>query len=343
MRSLSLLFCIFYSASVGAIENCSTIEDISKDIGPVWDQTNTTWCHVLTATDAITKRLQNLKILKPGERIHPLRVAAAVPVMLNESVVGSTQKTGTMVGNVVAIGDPRSPQVPLCKESDFAGSEDRANPLLSEDFKTAQKIIAGEHPEYVNDDCSCVSSPIQNVSDIQEELVKQESKYWIDTFSKCKTFMPVGAFHYWWRRERVAENDRGQWSTKKPKFERELAGKIDSALKQNSLAAVGFDVSFLRSGKRGPPDSHWSSIVGRKMGKDGKCYYKVRNSWGASCDYYNKKANCTPDGYLEVDADELLRNIHTIQYLDNQPPHSVPAVRISDGVIPARPTPVKAK
>ena len=57
---------------------------------------------------------------------------------------------------------------------------------------------------------------------------------------------------------------------------------------------------------------HASLIVGTARDNKGRCAYVVRNSWGKSCNYYDKDFDCK-DGNIYVPKDLLLKNTFDIQ------------------------------
>jgi hypothetical protein len=75
----------------------------------------------------------------------------------------------------------------------------------------------------------------------------------------------------------------------------------------------GSDINYLNSPKaiRNFKDGcgfHASALIGRERREDGKCYFLVQNSWGASCHFYSNPELCE-DGKIWVDEDVLSRNL----------------------------------
>ncbi len=303
-----------------AVKDCSTIEDLSKDLGPAWNQGKTSWCHSFTATDAMTRHLLNLETLKPGERLHPLRIAAAIPMIRGKSVTGSTSEPNTMHANIGDLRDAKNSKAGLCKETDLSPAADRSRALYNEEWEDAEKIWQVEESEDAEADQNKPCRPKKNfygtITNLEDQLTKDEANYWETTFmAKCKIPMPkvkLLGFQNRFRADRI--NLARKPAISNPLFEQNIAGLIDTVLKSNELAGIGYDANFLRVNKAGPTHGHWSSIVGRKLDDSGKCVYLVRNSWGADCKQYKPEFKCE-EGHLTVPADQLLRNVHTVEYI----------------------------
>jgi hypothetical protein len=60
---------------------------------------------------------------------------------------------------------------------------------------------------------------------------------------------------------------------------------------------------------------HASAIIGRERQRDGKCYFLIQNSWGASCSPYNTANRCE-NGKVWVEENALSRNILRIIHLN---------------------------
>ena len=93
---------------------------------------------------------------------------------------------------------------------------------------------------------------------------------------------------------------------------------IESNLNRHRPTGIDYSACFLNGG----PDlgvgttacSHASSVVGRRINqKTGVCEYKIRNSWGSSCDNYRKdlKANCE-NGNIWVSRAEVTQNLQGV-------------------------------
>ena len=62
-------------------------------------------------------------------------------------------------------------------------------------------------------------------------------------------------------------------------------------------------------------NKHWSVIVGSREGKNGKCDFLVRNSFGSSCDGYSS-STCESRGQIWVTEDSLVNNTGALSWLE---------------------------
>lgn len=58
---------------------------------------------------------------------------------------------------------------------------------------------------------------------------------------------------------------------------------------------------------------HASVIIGREKKEDGKCYFLIQNSWGASCNYYADPSLCE-NGKIWVEENEISKNILRVSH-----------------------------
>ncbi len=86
-------------------------------------------------------------------------------------------------------------------------------------------------------------------------------------------------------------------------------------LESGELAAIGYDVSFVRKEQTASPESHWTAVVGRHSDSNGQCIYVLKNSWGPDCGYYKSAIKCN-GGTLEIPDAQLLPRVHTVHYFD---------------------------
>jgi hypothetical protein len=323
----SLLFLLLAGANFAlASSNCSTI-DLSGGIGSNWNQIDTSWCHAFTATDCLTKHLQNKGFLAQGERLHPLQIAAAKPLANGRSVVKSTDIGGTMIGDMLALSeasympDEGTPHVRvndgLCKEADLASEKNRAQALFNEDWRFAIRMFGDQGCDSgAAVQCSHGPQPILAAQPLCSELIKKEGSYWTRLFKdKCKMPWPNWHARYYFNPSRFAQMNSGK-RLESPAPDKKMKEQIDKALESNELAAIGYDVSFVRKVRTKRPESHWTAVVGRHRGPGGQCIYVLKNSWGSDCGYYNSSIKCK-GGTLEIPAEQLLPRVHTVQYFDD--------------------------
>lgn len=301
--------------SLWAEDECSTI-DFSKDLGPVWNQYHTSWCHIFTGNDMATRHYQKLGILRAGERMHPLGEAILPQVVQSQSVVESTGVTSSPFRNWMAWSGTWIQRLKACKESDLLKVKDQADALFNQDWKDASMIFSGKCAD-AKKLCLLLRRPIQIAQELCQKFAEVEQNYWVSIVREnCSLTTPSGGSFYWWDKQRYEEIMSGKPVTPAAKVEREFSKVIADALNSGELAAIGYDASFIRKKKIKGPDSHYSSIVGRHRDAKGNCQYVVRNSWGPKCKGYSENVKCK-EGNLTIPAEKLLRRIHTVQRIFN--------------------------
>lgn len=139
------------------------------------------------------------------------------------------------------------------------------------------------------------------------------SRSWRNTIKKnCHTAVPAMTWRWEWDESRSADLRRNEIRARSLAENRNLADKIDEALNKNIIAGIEYQAGFLLSKKM--HYMHWSNIVERKP-MNGKCYYRIRDSFGSSCQRYNSSRPCK-DGYLWVEKQELLNHVDAVTYLE---------------------------
>lgn len=89
--------------------------------------------------------------------------------------------------------------------------------------------------------------------------------------------------------------------------------EIDQVLSSDNIVSVDYYIKALDliGNDRQNSGLHASTIVGRKWNEQtNKCEYLIRNSWGESCAYYKNPEKCE-DGYIWVDRDKIMANLHS--------------------------------
>ena len=233
-----------------------------------------------------------------------------------------------MAHDMVALDEVRAPtksirkrpklNAGLCRESDLDGQKNRAQALFDERWDSAVTMFQEKPCVYTPVRCAN-SKSFAPLAASCDALQKQEAQYWSDLFRKnCHVQWPK------WHITQLYNDNRYKWMSQghrletsvDPAADRQIQGTIDRALKSGELAAIGYDVSFVRKEKVDHPESHWSSVVGRHLGANGICYYEIRNSWGPSCKFYNSSKVKCANGNLTVAAAELIPRVHSVHYFD---------------------------
>lgn len=274
-------------------------------------------------------------MLKEGERLHPLQFGASLPIARERSVVNSTDHLSTLLTDMKALSDVSYQpgggttggrlrlNEGLCRESDLAKENPRALALFNQNWRDAKGLFDAAAC-FEKHGCSRAVPPTAPIRQICDKISDGERKFWKDLFRrKCRMAWPDWYVRYNYRDNRFQKMKNGErLMPGGDDLDDMLKESVDQALEDGEYAAIGYDVSFMRE-KREGPESHWSSIVARRRGPDGKCYYGVRNSWGGGCEGYGPAVQCMKNGFLLVREDELLPRIHTVQHFGDPPPKPV--------------------
>jgi hypothetical protein len=93
---------------------------------------------------------------------------------------------------------------------------------------------------------------------------------------------------------------------------KEYFATIDKQLEIGKPIGLAYSTRFVRKEKGG---SHASVITARRW-NNGTCEYKIRNSWGKTCEYYKKEIDCIEDeGSFWVSESLLSQMSDTIFYI----------------------------
>lgn len=88
---------------------------------------------------------------------------------------------------------------------------------------------------------------------------------------------------------------------------------LDTQLSRGNLVAFAYNSNVLKNANdTGTGRGHTSTVVGRRV-RNGQCEYLIRNSWGRSCGYYDKKFPCE-QGQIWVPKANLLRSANDFFY-----------------------------
>ncbi len=97
-----------------------------------------------------------------------------------------------------------------------------------------------------------------------------------------------------------------------------FASIFNDALENNSLPAIGISAGVFTNFTNEP---HEMVIIGRKPGRNGKCQYIIRNSWGRGCGFYKEEFADTCDaskGTFVMDEDQLQASIADVLIIKNE-------------------------
>jgi hypothetical protein len=117
-----------------------------------------------------------------------------------------------------------------------------------------------------------------------------------------------------------------EFVTKRSLSPKKISTYLDEALNSKSMPSIGMNTSFFAKDEvvPGGHGDHEMMVVARRMGKNGKCEYLVRNSWGRGCSYYKEPmaSNCEPDkGSIWMDNDTIERGVTDVLVIKNVDPN----------------------
>lgn len=318
----TFLFCRFLLIAVAACatlsaraagDNCSTVKDLSTGLGPVHNQSNLEWCYAFTTADLLTQRMQKNGTLRNGERISPLQIAALHHLGQGNSPSSQTQTQGSVGDTLNSVWKLPMETTKLCKESDLSSEGGTDNPAFKRATKDSFKIFENAVAKTADERCRLTDKNRNAIANLARDMDKLNKASWEKQLEEaCKTPKPPLDW------DADGDDDRynafvkdGKWEPK-AEVSRRLGAKLDKALASGSMASVIYHPGFMTKSEQ--KSLHVSSVVAREKGRDGTCYYRIRNSWGPGCSDYKDEKNCK-DGYIWVRRDDLLNNMTNVTYL----------------------------
>lgn len=312
LMTLIMGFCLMsVNASATTDSNCRSTPDLSDGLGPIYNQgDDINSCFAFVAADQLTQKMHRTGALSKNDRIQPLALWAlyttddaripndskgfvSTPTLLFDSLESLRRKDLHM----------------LCTESEFGASVDSRNPLF-EQAESKERIKFQEQlHETLTPTCR------ENGFGKQHHELKKLAylTWWNAIKDKCHTKIPKVTQPFFWYPSRYDALSKNEVPKGPPGQTEVLAKKIDSALENGEIPAIEYQRRVIKPND--PPVMHWSSIVARQM-KNGRCYYKIRNSEGADCSRYRDPKLCE-GGYVWVEKYELLSHTDAVSYLSN--------------------------
>jgi hypothetical protein len=302
------------STAVGAGSNCLPSADLSKDLGEVYDQGETLeWCYSYALADAITQKMRAEDELKPGERIHPVGLAASHHIDQFRSPAVSQKVNSTAGGTYDSLLRMSEYGFKLCKESEFGSLANEKHPLFGMSEATAMRTFRTElQDQSAKDICGLKGEDhFRALSFSMNEATWNLWKGYL--LQKCQTPLPSFNPDGDWVREKYKPLAQNIKNPKWPKSANErIRKKIDEALNRGRLASIEYQAGFNLS--TGQHFMHWSSIVERKP-INGICHYRIRDSYGKNCARFKHPDKCQ-DGYIWVEQRELLDHTDAVFSVD---------------------------
>jgi hypothetical protein len=345
-KFLLFLFFIPYS-SAHAKDACSTV-DYSHDLGPIRDQGDKDWCYAFTAADMMTQKLRLADPIKfANEQISAADVAyqyyrnpinaSFVPDLdadyTPEQLVQREQEklrirdTGIKKNATfdtfnsgyidLAIHAYKNNAVGVCTEADLPST----------------KGVTGDLVRAVNDKFSKLLRVCQGKPTNEEALAALRNRCWDEAIqSECHrqkigiqklvhsadgidgSSNPDGSFTFFTQKNGVRTESTAE-------VQQTLREAVDEGLNLGRIVGIDISPAFLMNDKAKANllkqhARHSLSIVSRTE-VNGQCYYKLRNSWGPTCERYNAKFKdrCV-GGQIWVTPQELSPNMYRAQYLE---------------------------
>jgi hypothetical protein len=337
---------IFVFSKAAASDACSPI-DYSQDLGPIRDQGEKDLCYADTAADMLTQKLRRIDVKFAQSQVSAVDVAYQVyrnpsrpkfvPNMgaiytprelrdrekqklrdLKIGIDASPTFDNFETGYIdLAIHAYRNADIGVCTEADLPSKEGLPVELIhAVDQKFARLVrICADDP-----------SPESVLTDLRNEIWDQtiQSRCHRQKIGRQKVIRSTdgilgdynqnGTFTYF-------ANKNGKRLDLTKKVRQALRGTIDEGLEHGSIVGIDISPAFLVKDVETPKlirehARHSLSVVSREK-INGQCYYKLRNSWGESCEKYNPKfkARCVR-GEVMVTPEELIPNMFRAQYLE---------------------------
>lgn len=93
-----------------------------------------------------------------------------------------------------------------------------------------------------------------------------------------------------------------------------MMSKMDKALTAGDLVGISYKADFLYDLHDRTAGNHASSVVARKFNSEtNTCEYLIRNSWGTSCNYADKRIKCE-EGNLWVSEEYISRSMYGVSH-----------------------------
>lgn len=330
-----------------ASDACSTI-NYSNDLGPIRDQGEKDWCYAYTAADMLTQKLRRFDRKKFGQsQISAVDVAYQLyrhPVKSNftpnadaiytpeelrnreqekqeimKAHFNASPSFDTFNGGYIdlAIHAYRNADIGVCTEAELPSQKGLPTELIhavDQSFARLQRICAN--------DVSPETALVDLRNEVWDETIQRQchrqkigqQKVIRSTDGILANYKEDGTFTF-----DTDKNGKRVDSTQNVR--RALRRTIDEGLKHGSIVGIDISPAFLINDVEKPKvikdhAFHSLSVVARKK-INGQCYYRLRNSWGESCEKYNPKfkARCVR-GEVLVTPEELAPNMFRAQYLE---------------------------
>lgn len=316
---------ILISAMARGADDCTTVKDLSTGLPPVHNQADLGWCYAFTLSDLMGQKLQQDGKLKRGETISPLNVAAMYYMWNGKNPTREKYTGGVVSYGIDRVNEMAAAGQKLCKESDLSSKDGSENEVFKKSSAAAgrlfqealKKPIPKEETKRAQGRSACVlkSGNLKTMQNLTDNMDAVGKAVWQKELKdRCQIDPPQFGQELEWASDRDIEHRKSGRITEDKDADKRLEKKLDEALGKGKMAGISYDPRFMlqKSGE----GLHVSSVVARERGRDGQCYYKIRNSWGESCEPYNEqvKKGCR-QGNLWVKSSDLIRNTVSVTYI----------------------------
>jgi hypothetical protein len=270
------------------------------------DQDSVGWCGAYASSDSLSFAV--------GEP------ASALDISINQYARNKSKNVdlNSLSGITPNAASNVAQSVGYCPEavipSNSTGSSNLGGKLLTEIMEAFQNISndfksRGKPSDYcvrcsVSDSASVIKQALPHVSDamIRDVLVKYQG----DSLASTRELM-----------FKLCEGNRRKVSptvvtyTQSQLRSKNASEILKSALASDSMPSIGISAGVFSSMSQ----DHEMIVVGQKPGRNGKCQFIIRNSWGRGCGYYNEPyaSSCDPSkGTFLMDEDTLRANLQDI-------------------------------
>lgn len=299
MRRMTLTIFVLLLASPAFANDlrkrCSPV-DLKNTLGPVRDQKNLDWCYAFTAADVLSQALRQEKkgvlgLTKDGfsrNDVSPIQMAHEVQKKHPQrNLVDSQTFAGGSVAEALKSALARGK---ICTDREMDSRGGSNSPGL-------RRLTDRAETERDESDETNTTTFHRKLS---EDEIKRYCRKAIDEFPVTSIKDPV----------RSRYNSKKRSAAEEAKVNLQMRDALDTALNQGRIAGIGYE-SFLQK----PSGAHASSIIGRRI-INGECQYRIRNSWGLSCEGYDSPYDkqCQM-GEIWVKETELLPKIFSVDYI----------------------------
>jgi len=288
------------------------------------DQGNIAWCYGFAASDLLT-----VKVGKPVSSIH---TSVAFQSRLNKNIFHKVsmlfnRELRQSYGNKEVFSEGGSVKSSLralrkkkkvCSEESlpFSTSFLESTSRLLENFEElkrsfheyksqedAEHLICSDINTFLTSHPQIQTPPFKVLMSLNEKMIENSFEKLIELHCSKKS-IPVPKF-------KIGSIIKPHGKKKRTK---KFFKKINSLLEEGKPLAIGYNSGHIAV----EAGAHSSTLIGKRW-KDGKCQYKIRNTWGESCIGYRKDTvlDCNSDqGAFWVDEKTLYRMSVSLDYIE---------------------------